>query len=502
MEVMNNSKFFILLLLLSFLGGCEYDFPEKKLPSDTYLGAINAEKVIAIGDGWLAGVMDGSLYQEGQENSLGALIAGKLNAVSGKELNQATVDSENGYNFYESDDQNVHGKWVYRFENRSQENPKRVLTNGTRAGVFQGDKTTLSDFSVPALKVTRIDDSRLSENPYFERISSSANSTYMDEISKTNPSFAIVWLGMTDVIGFAANGATNQTAETEDYLSPFGPLPTVEYFRTEFNKLIDGLLPNTECKLVVGNLISIKNLPYFYLRKYNSLFLNNTKLGITMAHYRKFNDAVEAWNRKVPPEKQRPFIGFFDNGYYPHEQSFVAVDSSLSDATYPDGSPLQKIRKLEPDEVVLYNFTDEMIDEGYGSLIPLSEKNYLTAPDAEMIVKRITAFNAVISEISLENTDRIALVDINSLTVEIAGASETDAAGDLLTNRTIYFNGLPVEGLLGMNSIYSLDALHYNQRGNAYVANEFIKTINREFGAKIAPIDINLFEGNTFSVSY
>ena len=499
---MNNIKLFILLLLLSFFWGCEYDFPKEKLPSETELGAVNTEKVVVIGDGWIAGVMDGALYQSGQKNSLGALIAERMNAVAGKEFNQAIVDSENGYNFYESDNQNIYGKWVYQFTSREQENPMRRLTIGTKPGDYRGNKTTVSDLSVSGLKTTQIDDSRLAENPYYERISTSDKSTYLDEISKKNPSFAVVWIGMTDVIGFAANGAINQTGGQENYSTHFGPLPSVEQFRSGFGKLINELLQNTECKIIVGNLISIKNLPYFYMRKYNSLFLENEKLGLTMGHYRKFNDAVQEWNRSVSPEQQRPFIGFFDNGYYPHDQSFVAIDSSLSDAFYPDGSPLEKIRKIQPDEIVLYNFTNEMVDNGYGSVIPLSEKNYLTALDVELIDERTSSFNSVISEIAAENAERIGLVDINSLAEIIAEVSETNAAGDLLSGKSIYFNGVPVEGLRGMNSIYSLDVLHYNQRGNAYVANEFIKTINRQFGAKISTIDINLYVGNTFSVSY
>jgi hypothetical protein len=501
MEVMTKIKFLILLLLLSFLGGCEYEFPEKKLPSETDLGEIDAEKVVVIGDGWMAGVMNGALYQSGQQNSLGALIAGKLNAVSGKELKQATIESENGYNFYESNSQNIYGRWVYQFTNRQQEVPERRLTSGTKPGAFQGDKTELTDLSVPGLKTTQIDDARLAESPYFERISTSSGKTYLDEISAANPSFAIVWLGMTDVLGFAANGAVNQT-ENQDYLTPFGSLTSVEQFSSGFSKLINELLQRTDCKIIVGNLISIKYLPYFHKRKYNSLFLGNAKLGATMAYYRKFNDAVEAWNRSVPPEKQRPFIGFFDNGYYPHDQSFVAIDSSLPDATYPDGSPLEKIRKLQPDEVVLYNFTDEMIDNGYGSVVPLSERNYLTASDAAIIEDRITAFNVVITDLVAENPTRIVLADLNSLARKVAEVSETDAAGNLMSGETIYFKGVPVEGLLGINSIYSLDAMHYNQRGNAWVANEFIKMINRKFNARISTIDINVYTGNTYTVTY
>ena len=61
----------------------------------------------------------------------------------------------------------------------------------------------------------------------------------------------------------------------------------------------------------------------------------------------------------------------------------------------------------------------------------------------------------------------------------------------------IDFNGVPLEARLGYNSIFSLDALHFNPRGNAFVANRFIQKMNDNFGSNIPLVDVNQFVGNT-----
>jgi len=67
-----------LVVLLAFFAACSYQFPEIVEPTQEDLGAINTEKIIAIGDGFLGGAMDGAFYTEGQENSVAAIIVGQL----------------------------------------------------------------------------------------------------------------------------------------------------------------------------------------------------------------------------------------------------------------------------------------------------------------------------------------------------------------------------------------------------------------------------------------
>ena len=45
---------------------------------------------------------------------------------------------------------------------------------------------------------------------------------------------------------------------------------------------------------------------------------------------------------------------------------------------------------------------------------------------------------------------------------------------------------------------YSLDGLHFTPRGNALLANEFIKSINTYYGARIPEINAGNYRGALF----
>ena len=80
----------------------------------------------------------------------------------------------------------------------------------------------------------------------------------------------------------------------------------------------------------------------------------------------------------------------------------------------------------------------------------------------------------------------------------LAETGKTDAWGNSLANDVIYFDGVPVGGSLYLNSIFSLDGVHFNQRGNAYVTNIFIKALDEKFGAKLKIVNINNYLGNVY----
>jgi len=104
----------------------------------------------------------------------------------------------------------------------------------------------------------------------------------------------------------------------------------------------------------------------------------------------------------------------------------------------------------------------------------------------------------LLREIEESFPQQIALVDVNSKIATVAETGKTDAWGEPLTKDVIYFDGVPVGGSLYLNSIFSLDGVHFNQRGNAYVANIFIQSFNKNFGAKLKTVNINNNLGNVY----
>lgn len=482
-------KYGWILIFPTIIWSCSYEFPEKDLFLAQDLEEISIEKVMAVGDGFVAGVMDGALYNEGQSNSLAAIFASQFSHLVKNEFVQPDVDSENGYNLFLPNQTEVWGRWIFQYRNPADENPEFVLTPGQEVKDYSGDKNEISNLAFPGFSVSHLNQSSVDGNPYFRRIFTSGSTDITEQIIRKSPSLLLCWLGMSDFLTFAVNGALNP-----DDLTP------ADTFQTRFENFISEVLQKTDCKIIIGNLISIEDLPFFYYLPYNGLFLGNNQLSTARAKYSAFNEAVAAYNRKVSEEFQRPFIDFFDNGYNPHPQNLVVVDHSLPDAFYDNGKPLEKFRHLNPGEMVLKTVTAELIDSGFGSLVPLADSLYLSRQQIESIVQLVHNFNAAIQQIAVANPGRVALADVACRVHPIAESGKLDAWGEPVNENAEveYFNGVPISGAIDMNSIFSLDGIHFNPRGNAFLTNEFISAANHSFGSKIPAVDINRFPGNVY----
>ena len=218
-------------------------------------------------------------------------------------------------------------------------------------------------------------------------------------------------------------------------------------------------------------------------------------LSLANSTYRDFNEAVTL-NNQDPSKPKRPYISFNDNGATPYPQPVVVVDESLPDAWYPDGRPLEKVRQLHENELVLMSFPEDMLQYGLGSIIPLPEKYYLDEARIRTLHKRIDDFNAILLQKAQDHPGRLICVDISESIHEIAETGQLNSWGSPPVNEVFDFEGVPLQGRLELYSIYSLDALHFNQRGNAYIARMVIDKINNEFQCKIPQVDVNAFQGN------
>src|SRR5688500_6799676 len=93
---------FLLLLLFS---ACEQEVIKLEAPPgpdpDPCLtataGSANFSKYVAIGSSYTAGFQAGALFTEGQNNSLGKILASRFSCAGGGTFNQPTINSEHGY---------------------------------------------------------------------------------------------------------------------------------------------------------------------------------------------------------------------------------------------------------------------------------------------------------------------------------------------------------------------------------------------------------------------
>ena len=489
----------IYFILIGFLVSCSYEFPVSD--EDFSFGNIDLTTYIAAGDNYSAGFMNGALYTSGQEKSFPAILSGqfvKAGSNNGDFL-QPVVTSENGYNPIVSEPAHFYGKWIYKFSNVTDEDPIIQLTPGELLNPFTGEKNSINNFSVPLVKSFQFDRADLSENIYYERFAvNPGTGTLLNDIMSTNPSFFTVWLGMYDVLNFALSGGSGNIhpPSDPDQIQEYDLTPA-NVFEESMSEIIDRLLENLETKGVIATLPYISDLPFFYLRQYNFMRLSSSRLSQARSFTTPFNLAVIAHNME-PDNEPRPMIDFNDNGATLYPQPLIVIDESLCDAVYPDGSTLPKIRQLTEGELVLFTISETEVNQGgLGSIIPVGEELYLTKNQVHYLRTRIDSYNQVINVLAGEYNDRIVVVDLNSMIHEISMTGKIDAWGQLSTQKQFDFNGVPLGARLGYNSIFSLDGLHFNPRGNAFVTNQFIRQMNDNFGSNIPLVDVNQFVGNT-----
>ena len=70
-------------------------------PADASAGSADFSKFVAIGTSYTAGFQAGALFTEGQNNSLGQILATQFACVGGGEFNQPSIKSEHGYNIFD-----------------------------------------------------------------------------------------------------------------------------------------------------------------------------------------------------------------------------------------------------------------------------------------------------------------------------------------------------------------------------------------------------------------
>ena len=117
------------------------------------------------------------------------------------------------------------------------------------------------------------------------------------------------------------------------------------------------------------------------------------------------------------------------------------------------------------------------------------KNKYVVLPSEQtQIQESIDHFNATIAATVAANSARLVLVDAN-------------AAYNTLKTTSVSINGSALTAsITPPNGVYSLDGTHTNARGNAYMANEFIKAINAKFGSNIPLCNPNAFGGNELPV--
>ena len=110
-----------------------------------------------------------------------------------------------------------------------------------------------------------------------------------------------------------------------------------------------------------------------------------------------------------------------------------------------------------------------------GVSIPVANQFVLTEAEQVRVAAAADAYNVAIKALAIEND--LAYVDVKTALAEVADTG-------------VSFDGGGITSEFVTGGTFSLDGIHPTPRGYAYTANEFIKAINRKYGATVPLVDI------------
>jgi lysophospholipase L1-like esterase len=506
--------FYIAAFLVVFSWSCSQDGVLEKDPRPAALcpdqgsegpfstGTADFTKMVSVGNSLTAGYMHGTLYTDGQNNSFPKILHAQAKIASPAigDFNQPNINAEVGcFN-------PAAGCTAGRL--RLVGSGISPITPGNAITAFEGDKAALNNFGVPGVTLGTAlipetgnfgNMAHPAFNPYYARFASNpGTSTLIGDAAAAmanGGTFFTFWLGNNDVLGYATGGAANPAI-----------LTSVEDFQTRFNAALGAMLAAApEAKGAVANIPYVTAIPYF-------TFINPLRISVPLdrreeleAGINQLNAAIAGWNGGVnantnlTPEQKaaliRPLLSTnFD--VYP----VIIADPTLSDAEIPTGQGpfvIPKIRNVTAaDGILLVLPAQTALGQAVGisPLTPLHPEDhnhlYLTKAEQDEIKERIDAFNAIIATGVTNNSSRLVLVDVNARFNQFVGIGV-----EFKNCVTLTPSFAPPTGA------FSLDGVHPNKRGSAFMANIFIEAINAKFGATIPRANYALYGATELPVN-
>lgn len=269
-------------------------------------------------------------------------------------------------------------------------------------------------------------------NPLFGRFCSSpGNKSVVDDAQNMNATFFTYWIGCNDVLGYAMEGVEGVAAVITDYGT----------FDMDMHEIVTRMTANG-AKGAIANIPLVYYLPYFNVIKYNELEYKSNQ-----------QDVINHLNSKYT--SINPNIRFQMG-----KNAYVVTDPS---------APGDVRQLVEGELIPLALPKDSILCNGWGTEKPIPEKYYLSTNEINTIIDATSHYNQTIQ--SLANEFDLAFVDINDF---------------FLKSRVgIWIGGVKFSSDYIKGGVFSLDGIHPSPRGNAIIANVFIKAINQHFGASI-----------------
>ena len=421
-------------------------------------GDADFSTYVAIGNSLTAGYADDALYISGQKYSYPNILAQQFEKVGGGEFNIPFMPSEIGATwspdltsfpaslYYTSP--KITLSYINNCKGMAALAPIRDPADADKIFDDMGEASSLyiggkiyHNYGIPGITVEQVTKQGLGNftfqnllsgnfNPFYWRFAADQeNSSVLSDALKADPTFFSLWIGNNDILGYAISGGE-------------GNITPVNAFENALRDIISNLKFGKKDG-VIANIPDITSIPFFITIPYNGLTVNDSEVASLNSYYSNNSD-----------------INFVSGS-----NAFIIEDQSSLDG----------YRKATAGDYILLSVPRDSLQCGtYGRTTPIPAEYVLTATEAEAVRTAVVNYNQIIKILAEEF--KLAHVDINAF----LASAVTGFAFDGINISTKFISG----------GVFSLDGVHPNPRGQALIANEFIKVINDYFGATVPFVDI------------
>lgn len=455
-------NFFLVLAIVGFFliqTSCQKEF-ETATPLS---GQADFGSYLAVGGSMAAGFSDGVLWKEGQQASYPVLLAQQFKLLGGGEFSVPYLNGNLGvYPDYDPLTNNFSrtkarlkltvftdckGNEVMLPLRISSQGDNEIDLNNTALKVANPAKP-YQHWCIPAMKMTDVIAIGYGElvqytqnapfSPFFWRMVENSNFTnVLYECTKLKHTFFTLDLGTSDVLSYATEGGNGGNTDK------ISSLPDFTYTA---QLLLDSLCRNGT-KGVIANIPEIWTFPYFTRIAYNSLDLTAERAAELNSFY--------AGSGLVFNEGKNSFV--------------LKEGSNLRFAT-------------SNDLITLKTPADSLKCASWGAEKPLTEEYVITQQELSLIKQGVKDFNKILDELAAQKN--IPVVDLNTFFKNL--------------NNGINVDGIPFNSEMVSGGFFSLDGLHPSQRGQALIANEFLRVINKYYEATVPLVRVASIPGIKF----
>jgi hypothetical protein len=445
-------------------------------------GDADFSKYVAVGNSFTAGFMDNALYLDGQKNAYPVIIAERMKLVNGgAAFNVPEFDSEKGFGGI-----GPGGAPVGRFQfmlPACTPDPAQTKTLGLVPMPTAGDnlapfdgtrRATLNNFSAPGTKifhagVNGYGANPLQGNPFYWRFASAPAASLLGDAVTAKGTFFSYWLGISDVLFYAVSGGSGNPNLDNRNPATYGnnDMTHPDVFAAAYNASLDALLSTgVNTKGVVATVPDVTRFPFFRLVNQSLASAGALPFPLT------------------PEDAARLNAGYARLG-----QAAAGVNFQPGKVNYPVIATATGLRHMDPakDFLTLTVPQDSLLvgaisacnpaqRGGWGIAEPIPNRFVLDETEATLVTDRVNAFNTIIKAgaNASARSGRIAVADMHELFKNLNATRNTIAPGGYV----------------------SVDGVHPNPRGQALIANEFIRSINGKFNSTLPLVDIMNYRQN------